>query len=172
MVTANVDLNFWEVNPELKHIGAFKELYDSDTSKKKSDSSTIMNAIYLLLHKESRLSELPEKERKTLIKNEILKNSEFRWDDYKPQMDLFLNITLSKARRLLRTWELKLEERSDFIAALSYDENTYEMLDDMMSATEKIWKQYLSILTEIEKEENAAAVQGGAVESLSERGEI
>ena len=73
MITFNPDLNFWELNPELKYPEEFAKIYEADKSKKKVDSSKIMNAIYLLLHKDSRYYDLPEKERRTLIIKDYLK---------------------------------------------------------------------------------------------------
>ena len=172
MITFNPDLNFWELNPELKYPEEFAKLYNEDKSKKKVESSKIMNAIYLLLHKDSRYYDLPEKERRTLIIKDYLKLEDFRWEDYKEQQDAFLKYTTSKARRLLRTWELKLEERDEFISSIRYDADTAKMLDDMMASTEKIWKQYMSLLQEVEKEEATGSVQGGAIESLTEQGRI
>ena len=101
MITFNPDLNFWELNPELKYPEAFAKLYNEDKSKKKAESSKIMNGIYLLLHKDSRYYDLPEKERRTLIIKDYLKLEDFRWEDYKEQQDAFLKYTTSKARRLL-----------------------------------------------------------------------
>lgn len=172
MINFQPDLNFWELNPELKYPKVFAELYNNDGSKLKQESSKIMNAIYLLLHKESRYAELPEKDRRLLISRDYLKDDKFNWEEIKDIQDEFLNLTLTKARRLLRTWELKLEERNEFIASVKYDGDTAALLDKMMAATENIWKQYLSILNEVEKEEGQGNVKGGGIESLSETGRI
>jgi len=172
MIAFNPDFNFWELNPELKYAEKLKSLYDSDKSKKKEDSSKIMNAIYMLVHKDSRYADLPERERKILIATDYLKDSSFQWTLYEIEINFIIDLTTSKARKLLRNWELKLEERSNFIASLRYDADTFKMLDDMMSASKKIWDEYIKILNEVDKEEAGGSVQGGAVESLSESGRI
>lgn len=172
MINFQPEMNFWELNPELKYPEVFAEFYQQDKTKDKSESSKVMNAIYLLLDKESRYRELPEKERKNLICKDYLKNKEFNWDSVKNLQNEFLRFTSTKAKKLLRNWEIKLEERDEYISGLKYDEDTAEHLDKMMAATQKIWEQYLSILNEVEKEEGAGSVKGGGVESLSESGRI
>ena len=96
----------------------------------------------------------------------------FNWDETKPLQTLYINLTLTKARKYLRNWEIKLEERDEFIASLKYDEDSAALLDKMMTATKNIWEQYLSILNELEKEEGSGSVKGGGIESLSESGRI
>jgi hypothetical protein len=172
MINFQPDLNFWELNPELKYPEVFAEFYNNDNSKSKVESSKVMNAIYLLLDRESRYKELPEKERKKLIAKDYLKDKDFNWEEIKPLQDFFLKLTMSKARKLLRNWELKLEERDEFISTLKYDEETTVLLDKMMGATKGIWEQYLNMLNEVEKEEGAGSVKGGGIESLTESGKI
>lgn len=172
MINFNPEMNFWELNPELKIPEEFAEFYNSDKSKDKSESSRIMNALYLLLDKESKYRELPNKERKLLIAKDYLKNKDFNWDSIKNLQDLYIKVTLKKAKRLLRNWEIKLEERDEFIASIKYDIDTSELLDKMMSKTEAIWESYLRILNEVEKEEGQGNVKGGGTESLTESGRI
>jgi hypothetical protein len=172
MINFQPEMNFWELNPELKYPEVLNDFYLKDKSKDKSESSKVMNAIYLLLDKESRYRELPEKERRGLIVKDYLKNITFNWDSVKHLQDFYIKLTTSKAKKLLRNWELKLEERDEYIGNLKYDDDTAEHLDKMMSKTQSIWEQYLSILNEVEKEEGAGNVKGGGVESLSETGRI
>ena len=65
---------------------------------------------------------------------------------------------------------MKLEERANFIASLSYTADTFELLDKMMSASSKMWEQYLKCLKDVEAEQGIT--MGGAQESLSEKGLI
>ena len=101
MIAFNSDFNFWELNPELKYAEKLKSLYDSDKSKKKEDSSKIMNAIYMLVHKDSRYADLPERERKILIATDYLKDSSFQWTLYEIEINFIIDLTTSKARNLL-----------------------------------------------------------------------
>ena len=48
------DQNFWEVNSDYLLISEFKNLYDSDKSKNKTNSSKILWAIYFAYNPEYR----------------------------------------------------------------------------------------------------------------------
>ena len=85
-------------------------------------------------------------------------------------IELVANLVLTKKRRLLYSWEKKLEEREDFLAAIPYGVDSYEMLDKMMGGTDKMYKQYLSMLSAVEGEESSTF--GGEMESLAESGVI
>lgn len=53
-------------------------------------------------------------------------------------IELVANLVLTKKRRLLYSWEKKLEEREDFLAAIPYGVDSYEMLDKMMGGTDGV----------------------------------
>lgn len=153
--------DFWQANPGYKI--PFKELV------KKKDSSKIMWSIALLVSDKSPYKELLEKDRKDLIEKDYFK---VKWEDYKEEIKLFESLNYSKVKRQLNNWQNKLEERDEFMAKTQYDETTFEMLDKMMASTDKMWKQYLSIMEEVNKEDNEGITRGGEEESLSERGII
>jgi len=77
---------------------------------------------------------------------------------------------LTKPEQYLVAWEQKLDERQEFIASKPYDHSTYEMLDKMMSNTDKMWKQYMTCLKDVQEEESL--LEGGSQESLNEQGVI
>lgn len=78
-----------------------------------------------------------------------------------------LDVTLTRPKRALGNWLHKLEERDDFITSTPYNTETFEMLDKLLAATDKMWKQYFSILEEVEKEDSSSSF-GGAQDSLLE----
>lgn len=145
--------DFFSLNP------AFKTEF-------KPYSSEEMWAVSILEHKDSPYSNFSRREKLDVI-SQTFKNVEVSEE----LIDKFNSITLSKAQKFLKSWERKLEEREDFIASLEYNEDTFEMLDKMMSSTEKLWKQYLSILKQVEQEADSETL-GGQEESLSEKGII
>jgi hypothetical protein len=151
--------DFWLANPGYKV--PFKDLVN------KKDSSKIMWCIALLVSDKSPYKEALEKDRKQLIETDYFKP---KWEDYKEEIKLFESLNYSKVKRQLNNWQLKLEERDEFMAQTKYDENTYEMLDKMMASTDKMWKQYLSIMEEVNKEDNEGITRGGEEESASEKG--
>jgi hypothetical protein len=153
--------DFWKVNPAYKI--PFKSIV------KEKDSSKIMWAIALLCSDKSPYRELLEKDRKELIEKDFYK---LDWDKYKNEIKLFLELNLSKVKRQLTNWQVKLEERDEFIDKTKYTDETFEMLDKMMASTDKMWKQYLSILEEVNKEDADGITRGGEEESLTEKHEI
>ena len=154
--------DFWELNPQLKI--PFKELY------KLPDSSKLAWAIALFTDPSSKFTNTEESYRKQLIEEDYL---QFKpdWDSLIPYIELYKKLCLSKPKRFLAEWEKKLEQRSQFIASLPYNEENYEVLDKMMSNTEKMWKQYMNCLKSVEEEE-AEHTFGGAKESLTEQNVI
>lgn len=167
--------NFWEYNPQLKI--AFKSLYDKDKSKSKEFSSSVMWAIALSYHPDSKYRNVDEKTRRELILDNYIKEyikdaDAFDWDDFTDEIRIFKSICLSKAQRLLIAWETKMEERDAFIDSVPYNAETYKMLDDIMGKTDKMWKQYLNCLKYVEEEKDQGSLRGGGVESLKDMGEI
>ena len=126
-----------------------------------------MWATALVYHPESKYANLDEESR---VK-EILEDLELTitWADYTDLHDHFKRLCLSKAQRFLISWESKLEERNQFIDSLPYSADTYEILDKMMASTDKMWKQYMTCLKDVENEK-ATQSKGGAQESLLEKG--
>lgn len=65
--------------------------------------------------------------------------------------------------------EKKLEERSDFIDSIPYNESTYEMLDKMMKETKKMWDEYYRVVKDLSEDSDDGTSMGGTQESASER---
>lgn len=179
----NIDpsFNFWDANPQMKI--AFRKLFEEDKSKQKNESSKIMWAITLLWHPDSKFRSVGEEYRKKLIEDDHLKINDagrgkkgrpkrFDWDQYKEEIDKFKDLCLSKAQRFLVEWETKMEERAEFISMIPYDAETFEMLDKLLEKTDKIWKQYMNCLKDVEDEKHSGSSRGGAVESLKDQNEI
>ena len=132
--------------------------------------SSHMWALVLYSHPESKYySQLPHS-RRLLIEQDYLKHT-LKWDEYSETLSKMEDFLLTKPQRLLKGWESKLEERDQFIAALPYNAETYEMLDKMMSSTAKMWDQYFSILKKVSQETDSTS-QGDIELSLSEQGLI
>ena len=163
----DVTSNFWKVNPQLQLI--YSDIYKSDKSKDKSDSSKLMWAIVLYTDNtdENKYVNLNQKERLTLIHKDLLK--EFNADDNKENIKTYESLFLTKVQKSLRNLELKLEERDEFIASHKYDEMTYEMLDKMLVASDKLYKLLASAMEEFDKEVIAESVKGGVIESATEK---
>ena len=159
--------DFFEVNPQFEiSFKRVREVYPDNYSK-------LMWAICLLLHPKSIYKNLDESTRKRIILREYLdvdETSSQIWDDLSLEIELFKDLILTKKEKFLIEWERKLDERQNFISSLPYNANTYELLDKMMGVTDKMWKQYLSCLKDVEEESSKMSnIEGGAIESPSEQ---
>ncbi len=168
----DIDSNFWLQNPQLKYFDNFSNLYSSDTSKNKEESSKLMWSIFLYIDPiKSKFNRMYEDDKIEEIK---LFNPIFNPKDkvQKELIDKYESLLLSKAKKLFRAWENKLEERERFIGKTKYTAETQKMLDTMMANTDKMWKQYNEVKTAMMEDESKTQIKGGRKESKSERGEI
>lgn len=163
--TFDVTADFFEVNPQLRI--PFEPLLKDITNPSK-----YMWAVALFLHPDSKFANTDEEYRKTLIISDYYEDMDFESPPYSAVAEVFTHLCLTKPQKFLKDWEEKLEERAKFIASLPYNETTYELLDSMMSKTERMWKQYMNCLKDVEDEKTKSHTFGGAQESLTEQGLI
>ncbi|RTL05499.1 hypothetical protein EKK58_07560 [Candidatus Dependentiae bacterium] len=158
----DVHRDFFEANPTLKII--FPDI-----------PSTTMWAIALLHHPQSKFRNINYQERKKVIEMDYLTPQDAYVDldseELIPVVEKFSKFALTKKQQFLNNWERKLEEREEFIGKIEYNANTYELLDKMMSQTQKLWQQYFQCLKDV-NEEASTYITGGAMESLLESGEF
>lgn len=158
--------NFWEDNPQFTSIGEFKNLYKSDKSKSKKDSSLTMWAIALCYHPKSDLFYVGNK--LELIAKDMLsikdKDIDKFWDEHKSIVELFIETTTTQAEKSLVSWDNRLKKRDEFIDGQDYtfgytDEDGVEYkdntkaLDDMCSKTAKFYEEYFKIQKDLKEEE-------------------
>lgn len=124
-----------------------------------------LQAHFYYAHPSSYLYELEPSAKLQIIRKDILNDSEFNLQE--DVLEKINKYTLTKAERLLDAWQQKLEERSAFIASRPYSESTYDMLDDMMSKSSKMWQEYSRILKEFT--EDSSTTHGGVEESFLEK---
>ena len=184
----NTDENYWQMNPIMKTFEIFKKLYLKDKSKGKAHSSLLMWAIALLVDpsEENPWRNLPEDEKKLLISGDFLKINNFNWEDSEivDLISFYEYIGLTKSERHLKQLEEKALERGRFIMQTpysldSFDEETnkiikgtFNQLDSMLTNSLKVFQQIDQIKVLITKEKIEGVGKGGAVESLSEKGQL
>lgn len=170
----NTTANFWELFPQMKVPKAFADLYKADKSKGHVDSSQIMWAIAMLVDtsEDNKFAHLNEDDRKYLIKEDYLNDNKFDFDKYKPQVDMYISLHMSKLEQELRMQELKLAERAKFINDTTYDLETGEKLDKFLLNTSKLYEQIKVLKDQIRAERDSGSTRGGRQESASERGLI
>jgi hypothetical protein len=169
----NFDLknNFWDVNGNFLILEEFKELYDTDKSKKKEQSSTFMWCLSLLLHPDSLLFNVSISDRRNIIANEYLHDSKFDWSTVEKYVQLYQKLVLTSAQRQLVLWTRFMDEKSEFMSTLSY-KNNWEEIEKMLLSNSKLYSELERISEQLEKEGAEGDVKGGAEESASEQGLI
>lgn len=166
--------NYWEYDNQLAHIGLFKDLYQSDKSKKKGTSSLIMWAVAFYCHPESRLVNFSIKDKCKIIESDITKEK-VDWEGIVPYITEYKKLYLTQAKRSLENWKMKLEERDDYLINLPYSElelDEVEKLDKLLANTPKLFKQYEDIKELISEEDAKSINKAGIQESAAEKGMI
>ena len=166
--------NFWDANNGFLTIELFRSFHKNDKSKKKARSSKTMWAISLLSHTKSKFANLSYDDRLQLVNEDFLEG-EFELDPEERHYDLikaFKKHCMTRIQRIAKQWGDKLDERFKFLDEVPYTPETAEFLDKMMAGTDKMWRQYITCLKDLEDESAASQVMGGATESLSEQNRI
>lgn len=177
-VVANYDLNvnFWKSNPQFKSLGAFADLYKNDQSRGKKDSSIVMWAVTLYTDsdKDNKFRNFSDKEKKELIKKEILGKVSFSWNKNQHLIDLYAETQLTQKKRSLIMLRRKMVEREEFLSKSKYTIENAKELDSIIANTDKLFNLLSKLEEQIEKENETEGgqVRGGRTESASERKEI
>lgn len=160
--------NFWVINPQLTVLGPFKELYDSDTSKQKINSSQTMWAISFYIDAKSKFISMPDIDRQTLIKKDICQTIDFSDESIKQIIDFYKETQLTQAEKSLVNFYSKLKERDKFIADTDYTIDNAESLDRILANTKKMYDMYEKIKEDLIKEAATVTTRGGKTPSLSD----
>jgi hypothetical protein len=185
----NTDENYWLLHPQMKTIKEFKDVFLTDKSKDKINSSKLMWAIALYCdpHDQNPWRNINDADRRTLIAEDFLLSPKFDWErsDIKELIEKYEDLCLTVWEKELVRLERKLSERSDFISSTKYTLDEYEenngkvklkkgtatQLDKMMTDTIKIYEQADKIKQMLGKE-SGGHTRGGAKESAGEKAEI
>ena len=117
----NIERNFWELNPQLKYMSPFKDLYDSDESKGKEHSSRVMWCVYL--HQdpsyENKVYRLPPADKESTIRNYYDK---FDFSDPLIQhcLSAYEEFCLTPAARAFKNEERSFIDRATMIESSKY----------------------------------------------------
>lgn len=163
--------NFWEVNSNFLILGEFKQLYEEDKSKNKEKSSNFMWALSLLLHPDSILYNISSADRRTTISREYLHDSKFDWKKVVKLETAYQRLTLSPAQRQLLLWNRFMDEKTEYMNTLNYQQHG-EIIEKLLLTNSKLIDEYEKISERLEKEGNQGVAKGGAEESASEKGMV
>lgn len=172
----DTNVNFWEVNPQLKIAGVFKQHYDQDKTKGKTASSKVMWFIALLTDLDSKYYSLPFEDRVELLEDDFINQLGY-YKENKAMLDeiilFYQKVADTPAERHIRQWDDTLEKRSEFLRTMEYSLDNFDKVDKLAANTQSIFKTLNQIKKDIEMERTGGGTaKGGSMESLSDTGEI
>src|ERR1035437_472182 len=166
------DRNFWEFNTQFKALEPFKSFYSEDKSKKKDISSIAMWAIALCYDFDSQYFGIEEGQRKEMIGIDLIGNKDFfDTDSIQKLAETYQTITDTAARRQMRVWHKKLDEKSTFMKSLPYDIKNWKIIDEMLKTNKELYDSYAKIEKMI-MNESTDTVEGGSEESMMEKNQF
>lgn len=163
--------NFWELNEQFKVITPFTKLYTEDKSKSKAHSSKLMWAIAFYADFDSKYRALSEGERKKLITEDILKEPEYDWiqlEVYIKGWEVFKSVPMKQ----MAEWERLMNEKTEYMKTLKYSAETADEIEKRLLSNSKLYAEYEEIMSRLVQDGEAGTMLGGAMESLTEKGEI
>lgn len=169
--TFDTEENFWDLYPEFKIALSFKELYNRDKTKDKNRTSKMMWFIALTRDPNSKFYNLPQSEKESIIGEDYMGDIKYfdkNQKELSPLIEDYYKLAISPAKRHLIDWDIKINERSEFIKQVPYTLDTFEDLDKMVSQTAKIYDNLTKIRDNLSKEEGEGNVKGGGVASLND----
>lgn len=162
--------NFWEHNPMFKAVEPFKSLYINDGTKHKEKSSLWMWAVSLCYDFDSQYFGLEESQRREMVGEDVIGDKEFFDKQPKELLEAYQTVTDTSARRQLRVWNKKLDEKSFFMKELKYDAKNWKMIDEMLKTNKELYDSYFKIEKMIANESAGDQIEGQGEESLMEKG--
>lgn len=164
--------SFWEVNPQFKNTGLFKEFHKKDNSKGKVVSSRVMWAIAQRHYPESDIYWLEDTEKLELINKDVLGKPDFDWSTLTELIEFFEKVCVLKEYRHLIVLYKKLEERKKLYEDTPTTLANVKALDDMLKSEPIIIAAINSAKLEVKSATSQGRVLGGGELSLSEKGVI
>lgn len=155
--------DFWKVNQELTYIEPFSSFV------KEKGSALIMSAIYLAYDPKS--SAQNSGESVDVIKKDIAKNvlgdPKFSWGKYNKIIDSYRSKCRTRIEKELDDWYLQLQERSEYVNNLSWDENSREK-EELLLKNDQHFQKYRSIVSALKEERVENLAHGNYTKSRLE----
>jgi hypothetical protein len=168
------------MHPQLKMLGAFKELYTNDHTRDKEATSRVMWAITYLVDpsQDNNFRNIQEDEKRALLAKDFLKQPNFDWNKYTEVIEFFKDCTLTQAEKSLVVWqeimalrdrELKLYYKDAFDTK---DISVIKELDTLLKNTAGYYTDYMKIKKEFDTESDIKRGKGTKILSATDAGEI
>jgi len=168
------DKNYWVQNPQHKLV--FKEVYRGDTTRDKMRSNTFMWGLALLYNATSEIIEWKKGKRLEHVEKYVWKKDSKAFKSMSDKWGVIMSSLDggdTAALRQLKEWERIMDEKSQFLATLTYNKTDHRMIEDMLSSNGKLYSEYDRIMDLIKKESLISErTIGDSEESLMEQGKL
>ena len=151
----DINVNFWEVEPQFKAAGPFKIVYEQDKTKKKKPSSDFMWFIALCYDMGSKWRKLDPVDKHQIIGEDFCGDADYYEKNKKelePCIEVYIMMQDSEAQKSLREWEDGMRDRRLFLSSTAYGPETYKMLEDMRKNTKALYADLARIKKDLESE--------------------
>lgn len=158
------DQNFWELNPHLRFVKPFSDLYSEDNSKNKVQSSKDMWCIFFLSEPDEDINIYFR-----LDNNEILDvckkfNPSFQDTDELIRACIrdYPEVCLTVIERTLKITKELFKRRTTFLKEADYNFDTMKLIDSAIAATPKMEEEFDKVVKKYNMSKNVEIqVHGG-----------
>lgn len=150
------DQNFWELNPHLRFVKPFSELYSNDTSKNKVDSSKTMWCIFYLSEPDENINLYYRLEYNDIL--DVCHNFNPKFDEanelIKECINAYPEVCLTVIERTLKITKDLFKKRNTFLKEAPYDFETMTQIDNAIAKTPKMEEEFDKIVQKYNEAKN------------------
>jgi hypothetical protein len=160
--------NFWDVNKELEYLSPYAQFKKKEGKRR---SGRIMEAIWLCFDPKATAQQSGERSEEEImsdIAENFLNDKKFPWAEYRTIITAYKKDCRSKIEKEMYYWEMELETRRVYQRSLPW-ETQREEKDKMLTTQDVLFKKYLDVLKEVDKERSEKKYHAGTQKSLLER---
>jgi hypothetical protein len=157
------DQNFWELNPHLRFVKPFSELYSEDTSKNKLQSSKDMWCIFYLSEPDENINLYYRLNNDEIL--DVCKSFNPLFDEDNDLINLCMKeypeVCLTVIERMLKVTKDFLKKRNNFLKEVDYNLDTMRDIDNALGKTTKIEEDFDKIVQKYNESKNTEIVLYG-----------
>lgn len=181
------ELNFWELNPQIRYIEPFNEVYELD--KGKEESSNIMWVTFFMCdpdNEKNKFYRYKIEERKKFIEENFYPDVDWESELLVKSMEAYPQKCLTAIQKALKEEIDSMTERAKVLRETEYTVTKTEIinnkavritgtakeLDDARAKTISLYENYRKLEEEFFQEKASTRVRGGRTLTKAETGEI
>lgn len=166
------DTNFWSLNPHLRFVKPFADLYNEDKTKDKNASSKTMWCVFFLCEPDEDMNLYYRFDEEDLL--ETCKTYDTNFDRFEPItqacIQAYPEMCLTVIERMLKMTKDLFKRRTAFLKEADYDFNTMTMIDKAIAATPKMEEDFDKIVQKYNEEKNKEVqMLGGRKQTAREK---